>query len=137
MTSVSSLFYLLPPVRHAQLHESSCRHVFLHAHQVAKLLFYIRARRVRRLGTPAVVHHIVIVLRSQVCPRASLSNGPPPYFQSAVPGGLGLSWDLGSLCASKILGDKFIEIGFSIFHELSDLHIGQFLSFRAFPDREG
>jgi hypothetical protein len=72
----------------------------------------------------------------QVCPRASQSNESRPCFQGAVPGGIGLSWDLGSLCASKILSDERIEIGFSVFHELSDLHIGQFLSFCTFPDSE-
>src|SRR5579883_1091695 len=32
-----------------------------------------------------------------VCPRASQSNEPRPCFQGAVPGGMLLSWDFGSV----------------------------------------
>src|SRR5579875_1581037 len=75
-------------------------------------------------------------MRSQVCPRTSQSNESWPCFQCAVPGGLELSWDFGSLCASKVLSDKFIEIGLSVFHEFSDFYVRQLLPLCTFPDSE-
>jgi len=131
MTSVLSLFYLLVyRVRHVT---QGCHHPCSPGNEISFL--YLGLTRSKTGNTSCGASHC-FVMRSQVCPRTSQSNESWPCFQSAVPGGLELSWGFGSLCASKILSDKFIEIGLSVFHELSDFYVRQFLPFRAFPDRE-
>ena len=83
--------------------------------------------------TPVMVHVYLYWRRNQVCPRASQSNMSGPVFRVRPRRDSYCSWGLVSLCASKILGDKFIEINQSIFDELSDFYVWKVVPFGALP----
>lgn len=73
-------------------------------------------------------------LRRSLFAQEPVSRTWPTLFSGCNPQGDSYSsWDLVSLCASKILSDEFVQIDSSVFHEFSDLHVWKVVPSGALP----